>query len=188
MSLVRGLVLLHLSATSILLVLLVAVMACQRTAGLVRSRRAARRTAVVAQPQQSGASVLEWTRDLRTPADSGSSKRGNARASTGKAKSIGTTSIRRWARPSSGTLRHPHLAGLGDRLPDAGERLDHVQPTQPLEQLAQTRPVVRVVRVGQDRPTRAGRRADDQLRVRQVGRAAVVCRRHPNHGQIDAAA
>ena len=52
-----------------------AVMACQRTAGLVRSRRAARRTAVVAQPQQSGASVLEWTRDLRTPADSGAGLR-----------------------------------------------------------------------------------------------------------------
>ena len=73
MSLVRGLVLLHLSATSILLVLLVAVMACQRTADLVRSRRGLRRTAAVAQPQEAGASVLDWTIDLRTPAaaDSG---------------------------------------------------------------------------------------------------------------------
>ena len=67
-SLVRGLVLLHLSATSILLVVLVAVMACQRTADLVRSRRAVRRTAAVAYPQEAGASVLDWTIDLRTPA------------------------------------------------------------------------------------------------------------------------
>jgi hypothetical protein len=73
MSLVRGLVLLHLSATSILLVLLVAVMAGQRTADLVRSRRVPRRTAAVARPQEAGASVLDWTIDLRTPAaaDSG---------------------------------------------------------------------------------------------------------------------
>ncbi len=73
MSLVRGLVLLHLSATSILLVVLVAVMACQRTADLVRTRRALRRTPAVASPQEAGASVLDWTIDLRTPAaaDSG---------------------------------------------------------------------------------------------------------------------
>ncbi len=68
MSLVRGLVLLHLSATSILLVVLVAVMACQRTADLVRSRRAVRRPAAVPYPQEAGASVLDWTIDLRTPA------------------------------------------------------------------------------------------------------------------------
>ena len=73
MSLVRGLVLLHLSATALLLVVFVAVMACQRAAALVRSRRAVRRTAVVAYPQEAGASVLDWTIDLRTPtaADSG---------------------------------------------------------------------------------------------------------------------
>ncbi len=73
MSLVRGLVLLHLSATSILLVVLVAVMACQRTADLVRSRRGDRRPAAVTSPQEGGASVLDWTIDLRTPtaADSG---------------------------------------------------------------------------------------------------------------------
>ena len=73
MSLVRGLVLLHLSATSILLVVLVAVMACQRAADLVRTRRALRRTAVVAAPEPAGSSVLDWTIDLRTPAaaDSG---------------------------------------------------------------------------------------------------------------------
>ena len=73
MSLVRGLVLLHLSATSILLVVLITVMACQRTADLVRSRRALRRAPAVAYPQEAGASVLDWTIDLRTPAaaDSG---------------------------------------------------------------------------------------------------------------------
>ena len=73
MSLVRGLVLLHLSATSILLVVLTVVMACQRTADLVRTRRAVRHTAAVAYPQEAGASVLDWTIDLRTPvaADSG---------------------------------------------------------------------------------------------------------------------
>ena len=68
MSLVRGLVLLHLSATSILLVLLVTVMACQRTADLVRSRRVPRRSTAVARPQEAGASVLDWTIDLRSPA------------------------------------------------------------------------------------------------------------------------
>ena len=68
MSLVRGLVLLHLSATSILLVLLVAVMAFQRTSDLVRTRRVLRRAPAVAQPQASGASILDWTVDLRTPA------------------------------------------------------------------------------------------------------------------------
>ncbi len=68
MSLVRGLVLLHLSATALLLVVLVAVMACQRAADLVRQRRAVRRTAAVAYPQEAGGSVLEWTIDLRTPA------------------------------------------------------------------------------------------------------------------------
>jgi hypothetical protein len=74
-SLVRGLVLLHLSATSILLVVLVAVMACQRTADLVRSRRPLRRAAAPqsAAPQSTGASVRDWAIDLRTPAaaDSG---------------------------------------------------------------------------------------------------------------------
>lgn len=73
MSFVRGLVLLHLSATSLLLVVLVAVMACQRTADLVRSRRLVRRAAPAAVPaaataQEAGASVLDWTIDLRTPA------------------------------------------------------------------------------------------------------------------------
>ena len=68
MSLVRGLVLLHLSATALLLVVLVAVMACQRAADLWRSRRAVSRTAAVACPQEAGASVLDWTIDLRTPA------------------------------------------------------------------------------------------------------------------------
>ena len=73
MSLVRGLVLLHLSATAFLLIALVAVMACQRTADSVRSRRVLRRTTPVAYPQESGASVVDWTIDLRTPAaaDSG---------------------------------------------------------------------------------------------------------------------
>ena len=73
MSLVRGLVLLHLSATALLLVVLVAVMACQRAADLVRSRRLARRAVAVAYPQEAGASVLDWTIDLRSPAtaDSG---------------------------------------------------------------------------------------------------------------------
>ena len=66
MSLVRGLVLLHLSATALLLVVLVAVMACQRTADAVRTRRALRRTAPAAAP--AGASVLDWTIDLRSPA------------------------------------------------------------------------------------------------------------------------
>jgi hypothetical protein len=67
-TLVRGLVLLHLSATALLLVVLVAVMACQRTAALVRSRRALRATPAAAYPQEAGASVLDWTIDLRTPA------------------------------------------------------------------------------------------------------------------------
>ncbi len=73
MSFVQDLVLLHLSATSILLLVFVAVMACQRAADLVRSRQDLRRTAAVAYPQQAGASVLDWTIDLRTPAaaDSG---------------------------------------------------------------------------------------------------------------------
>ena len=73
MSLVRDLVLLHLSATAILLLALVTVMACQRAADLVRTRRALRHTAVVAYPQEASPSVLEWTIDLRTPApaDSG---------------------------------------------------------------------------------------------------------------------
>ncbi len=68
MSLVRGLVLLHLSATALLLVVLVAVMACQRTADHLRRRRAGRRTALAATAQAAGASVLDWTIDLRTPA------------------------------------------------------------------------------------------------------------------------
>ena len=72
MSLVRGLVLLHLSATSLLLVVLVAVMACQRAADLVRTRRALRRPAVVAYPQEASPSVLDWTIDLRTPASADS--------------------------------------------------------------------------------------------------------------------
>ena len=67
-SLVRGLVLLHLSATALLLLVLVAVMAWQRTADLVRARRAVRRPATVAAPQHAGPSVLDWTIDLRTPA------------------------------------------------------------------------------------------------------------------------
>ena len=68
MTLVRGLVLLHLSATSLLLVVFVAVMACQRAADLVRTRRALRRAPVVAYPQEASPSVLDWTIDLRTPA------------------------------------------------------------------------------------------------------------------------
>jgi hypothetical protein len=69
-SLVRGLVLLHLSATALLLVVLVAVMACQRTLDAVRTRRGLRRTAPAAAPAsaQAGASVLDWTIDLRSPA------------------------------------------------------------------------------------------------------------------------
>ena len=71
--LVRGLVLLHLSATSILLVLLTAVMAYQRTTDAVRQRRARHRSTAVAPSQEAGVSVLDWTVDLRTPvpADSG---------------------------------------------------------------------------------------------------------------------
>ena len=65
-SLVRGLVLLHLSATALLLVVLVAVMACQRTVDAVRMRRALRRTAPAS--ASAGASVLDWTIDLRSPA------------------------------------------------------------------------------------------------------------------------
>ena len=73
MSVVRGLVLLHLSATALLLLVLVAVMACQRAADVVRSRRALRGATAVAYPQEAGASVLDWTIDLRAPAtaDSG---------------------------------------------------------------------------------------------------------------------
>jgi hypothetical protein len=67
-SLVRGLVLLHLSTTALLLVVFVAVVACQRAADLVRQRRALRGTVGVASPQEAGASVLDWTIDLRTPA------------------------------------------------------------------------------------------------------------------------
>ena len=72
-SLVSGLVLLHLSATALLLVVLLTVMACQRAADLVRQHRLARRPVAVAYPQVAGASVLDWTIDLRTPAtaDSG---------------------------------------------------------------------------------------------------------------------
>ncbi len=66
-SLVRGLLLLHLSATSILLVILVAVMACQRAADGVRRRRTVRPAAVAPYPQEAGASVLDWTIDLRSP-------------------------------------------------------------------------------------------------------------------------
>jgi hypothetical protein len=65
-SLVRGLVLLHLSATALLLVVLVAVMACQRMARAVRSRAAARRAVAVARAQGAGATVLDWRIDLRT--------------------------------------------------------------------------------------------------------------------------
>ncbi len=73
MSLVRGLVLLHLSATALLLVVFVVLMACQRAAQLVRQRLVAGRAVPVAYPQEAGASVLDWTIDLRTPAagDSG---------------------------------------------------------------------------------------------------------------------
>jgi hypothetical protein len=67
-SLVRDLVLLHLSATAILLLALVAVMACQRTADLVRTRRPVRRAPAVASPRVPGASVVDWTIDLRSPA------------------------------------------------------------------------------------------------------------------------
>jgi hypothetical protein len=66
-SVVRGLVLLHLSATAILLVVLVTVMACQRAAVAVRSRRALRGATAVAYPQEAGTSVLDWTIDLRAP-------------------------------------------------------------------------------------------------------------------------
>ena len=71
MSLVPGLVLLHLSATALLLLVLVAVMAVQRSADLVRRRRVGRRAAVAARPQP--ASAVDWTIDLRSPAavDSG---------------------------------------------------------------------------------------------------------------------
>jgi len=68
MSLVRGLALLHLSATALLLVVFVTVLACQRTAQLLQQRRLARRAVPVAYPQEAGASVLDWTIDLRTPA------------------------------------------------------------------------------------------------------------------------
>ena len=68
MSLVRGLVLLHLSATALLLLVFIAVAACQRSADLVRQRWVGRRTALAAQPQAAGASVLDWTIDLRSPA------------------------------------------------------------------------------------------------------------------------
>ena len=68
MSFVSSLVLLHLSATTILLVVLVAVMACQRAADVVRRRRAVRPSTAVASPQGAGSSVLDWTIDLRTPA------------------------------------------------------------------------------------------------------------------------
>ena len=73
MSLVRGLVLLHLSATALLLVVFVTVMACQRAADALRRQRLARRATVVAAPEPAGSSVLDWTIDLRTPAaaDSG---------------------------------------------------------------------------------------------------------------------
>jgi hypothetical protein len=67
-SLVRDLVLLHLSATAILLLALVTVMACQRTADLVRTRRLVRRAPAVASPRVPGASVVDWTIDLRSPA------------------------------------------------------------------------------------------------------------------------
>jgi len=67
-SVVRSLLMLHLSATTLLLVAFVTVVACQRTADLVRRRRLVRRAAVAAQPQTAGASVLDWTIDLRTPA------------------------------------------------------------------------------------------------------------------------
>lgn len=67
MSLVRGLVLLHLSATALLLLVLVTVIACQRAADALRTSRAARRSPAVAQ-QEAGASVLDWTIDLRSPA------------------------------------------------------------------------------------------------------------------------
>ena len=68
MTVLRSLLLLHLSATALLLVVLVAVMAYQRAADAVRSRRALRRTPVVVVPQPAGASVRDWTIDLRTPA------------------------------------------------------------------------------------------------------------------------
>ncbi len=68
MSLVRGLVLLHLSATALLTVVFLAVLAWQRGADVLRARRATRRTpAVVPAAQPAGASVLEWTIDLRDP-------------------------------------------------------------------------------------------------------------------------
>ena len=68
MTVLRSLLLLHLSATALLLVVLVAVMAYQRAAGAVRSHRALRRTPAVAAMQPAGPSVRDWTIDLRTPA------------------------------------------------------------------------------------------------------------------------
>jgi hypothetical protein len=66
-SLVRGLVLLHLSATALLLCVFVTVVACQRVADLARQRRVLRGSAAVVVPDAPGASVLDWTIDLRTP-------------------------------------------------------------------------------------------------------------------------
>lgn len=70
MSLVQALVLVHLSATSLLLVLFTVVVVCQRTGDLLRSRRLARHPLAEAYPDEvrtGGASVLEWTVDLREP-------------------------------------------------------------------------------------------------------------------------
>ena len=68
MSVVRGLVLLHLSATALLLVVFLTVTACQRAAVLLHRRRAARRTVAGAVPQEAGVSVADWAIDLRMPA------------------------------------------------------------------------------------------------------------------------
>jgi hypothetical protein len=70
-SLVRALVLLHLSATTLLVVLFTAVLACQRVADVVRHRRAGRTSVPAAYPAEpaapSAASVLDWSIDLRGP-------------------------------------------------------------------------------------------------------------------------
>ncbi len=68
MSLLPGLVLLHLGVTALLLGVFITVVAWQHASDLVRRSRVLHRTAAVARPQEAGASVLDWTIDLRTPA------------------------------------------------------------------------------------------------------------------------
>src|SRR5436305_1044553 len=89
------------------------------------------------------------SRASRTLAVSGTSKRGSDLTATGNARS--TTSTRKpsppaGVGPSSGTLRHPHAAGLADRLADAGERLGHVQAAEPLEMFLDPRQLGREIR------------------------------------------